>query len=266
MGVMEGFTEGSRKLQHGEWRNGSFAEYLKAPLENCYLLNENRLCKPVSEGGLGYSIEQLTSFGQALVAFGGLKAINLQAGEIIIVAPATGGFGSSAVILALAMGAGKVIALGRNKTALAELEQLAPGRVATVQIVGDSKVELEEIQKAAAGATVSAYFDISPAVAEKSSHINASFMALAPYSRVALMGGQTLMTIPHRVVMHRNLTLYGKWMYEREDIPKLIHLIEVGQFKLDHMKVVAEFGLDEWEKAFDLAAEAGISEVVVIKP
>jgi D-arabinose 1-dehydrogenase-like Zn-dependent alcohol dehydrogenase len=42
------------KLMEGEWRNGSFAEYAKFPLENVFALDEDVLC-----GKMGYSIADL---------------------------------------------------------------------------------------------------------------------------------------------------------------------------------------------------------------
>lgn len=39
-------------------------------------------------------------------------------------------------------------------------------------------------------------------------------------------------SIPHSVVMHRNLQLKGKWMCERKDIGALVKMVEVGVLKL----------------------------------
>lgn len=89
----------------GEWRDWTYAEYAKVPLENCFPLDEERLLGPIEEGGLGYRVENLTQIPRLLVPNGGLKDINLQAGETIIIAPATGMFGGRAVDVALAMGA-----------------------------------------------------------------------------------------------------------------------------------------------------------------
>lgn len=105
MGLSEGGTDGSRKLMRDEWRQGTFAEYAKLPLENLYFLDEEKLCGSPTDGGLGYAPEQLCWMLQALVPFGGLRSIGLQPGETVIIAPATGGFGSAAVVVALAMGA-----------------------------------------------------------------------------------------------------------------------------------------------------------------
>jgi NADPH:quinone reductase-like Zn-dependent oxidoreductase len=90
---------------HGEWRDWTYAEYAKVPLENCFPLDEARLLGSVETGGLGYSLENLTQIPRLLVPHGGLADIKLQAGETIIIAPATGMFGGRAVEVALAMGA-----------------------------------------------------------------------------------------------------------------------------------------------------------------
>ena len=85
------------------------------------------------------------------------------------------------------------------------------------------------------------------------------------------MGGITDdVPIPHSVVMHRNLTLKGKWMFEREDIRRMIKMVENGVMKLGEsagVKIVGTFGLDEWDKAFTAAEKnAGMGETTLITP
>ena len=101
---------GARKLMSGEWRNSTYAQYARVPLENCFPLDEARLCGSLVDGGLGYNVAQLTWLGMPVVGYGGLRRIRLQAGETVIIAPATGGFGGAATMMALAMGA-RVIAM-----------------------------------------------------------------------------------------------------------------------------------------------------------
>lgn len=101
---------GARILMGGEWRNSTYAQYAKVPLENCFVMNEKLLCSPTKDTGLAYSFNQLAWIGTPLVGYGGLRRIGLQAGETIIIAPATGGFGGATVIMALAMGA-RVLAM-----------------------------------------------------------------------------------------------------------------------------------------------------------
>ena len=76
--------------------------------------------------------------------------------------------------------------------------------------------------------------------------------------------------IPHVRVVHWNLRIQGKWMHEQEDIFALLRMAERGNLKLGKsagMMTVGAFSLEEWEKAFDVAAErAGMGESVVITP
>lgn len=67
--------------------------------------------------------------------------------------------------------------------------------------------------------------------------------------------------------MHKNMRLYGKWMYEREDIDDLFKLIENGLLDIGVAQVVGEYPLEQWKEAWDAAAEkAGFAQLVVIKP
>ena len=54
LGVHEGHTEGSKKLMRGEWKDATYAEFAKLPLENCFPLNENLLVDK-----LDYKVEDL---------------------------------------------------------------------------------------------------------------------------------------------------------------------------------------------------------------
>ncbi|MCJ1399487.1 hypothetical protein MMC11_002689 [Xylographa trunciseda] len=265
-GVHEGFTDGSRTLMRGEWRDSTYAEYMKVPLENCVALDEKRLLGKVEDGGLGYEIADLTYLSSLVVPYGGLRSINLQAGETVIVAPATGSFGGAAVHVATAMGA-RVIAMGRNKDALAKVAGSFE-RVEAVPITGDVAADMKALQ---AFGPIDAYFDISPPQAAGSTHLKSGIMALRPGGRVSLMGGiMGDVAIPHSAIMHRNLTLKGCWMYTREDLGAMAKLVERGVLKLGPgagVKVVGQFGLGEWAKAFDTAAEnAGVGLQTIIKP
>lgn len=70
-----------------------------------------------------------------LVPYGGLHDISLQAGETVIVTPATGPFGGAAVLIALTM-AVKLVAMGRNTEyhGRSSISVSRPERVRTVPI------------------------------------------------------------------------------------------------------------------------------------
>src|SRR5450755_1327653 len=77
------------------------------------------------------------AIGMFLVPYGGLLAANVQAGETVLINGATGGFGTAGVAVALGMGAGRVVATGRNAASLQDLRQRFGARVHTVQFSGD---------------------------------------------------------------------------------------------------------------------------------
>ena len=65
--------------------------------------------------------------------------------------------------------------------------------------------------------------------------------------------------IPHTKVMHSNLSLRGKWMYERQDVRDLIKLVENGVVPLKLGKetdaTTKAFKLEDWSDGFDFAAD-----------
>ncbi|KAE9387310.1 GroES-like protein [Gymnopus androsaceus JB14] len=265
-GIIEGFTEGSRKLMHGEWRNSSYAEYTKFPLENCIPLNEQHLLGSPSAGGLGYAAEDLCQISRFLVPYGGLDDIGLKPGETIIVAPATGQFGGGAVRVALAMGASRVIAMGRNEAALKQLSALSD-RVVTVKITGNEQADAEALEKLG---PAEVFFDISPPMAAGSTHFKSAIAALGHSGRISLMGGvRADLSFLYSDFMHRNLSMKGTWMYSRAQILNFIKLIDSGLLPLGQkagLTVRGKFGLEEWKEAFEVASLAGTEGTVVIAP
>ncbi|OZJ04155.1 hypothetical protein BZG36_03123 [Bifiguratus adelaidae] len=93
--------------------NGAMAEQMLIPLENVVVLPKAWIKNP----------PLLVSLTPLFVPFGGIIAANFQPGQTLLVLGATGNFGSPAVLIALAMGAKKVIIPGRNKQKLDELVQ-----------------------------------------------------------------------------------------------------------------------------------------------
>ncbi|KAF2735348.1 NAD(P)-binding protein [Polyplosphaeria fusca] len=260
--MLSGFSEVGKAhaLMSGEWRDSTYAQFAKVPLENCHPLDEERLCGPPMDGGLGYSKEQLTWIGMALVAYGGLRTIGLQVGETVVVAPATGGFGGAGVLVALAMGA-KVIAMGRNKEILDSLSKLSP-RVRIVPLAGDAEHELEALTESG---PVDAYLDMSPPTASNSTYRKTAIKALRNGGRISLMGGLSSDNdLPLFDIAAKNLTLQGKLMYDFHHIRDMIKLIEGGMLSLDPIKVAGKFGLEQWEEAFGVAAGMKYNEVTVL--
>jgi D-arabinose 1-dehydrogenase-like Zn-dependent alcohol dehydrogenase len=202
--IYEGATDGSKKLMRDAWRDGTFAEYARVPLENCILLDEARLCD-----GLGYSHHDLAYIAFLLVPYGGLRDIQLEPGETIVICPATGFYGSLGVQVAIAMGA-KVIAMGRNEEKLAKLVEdirsRSPGaNIGAVQITGNEDNDVSALKSYGA---VDAVLDITPSEASLSTHTRSAIKALRRGGRVSLMGSTKNISVPEILV--NNITLKGR--------------------------------------------------------
>lgn len=68
------------------------------PLEICVPLDESKLRQ-----GLGYDILGLRYIRHLLVSYSGLRDINIEPGETVIVAPETDGLGGAGVQVAIAL-------------------------------------------------------------------------------------------------------------------------------------------------------------------
>lgn len=77
----------------------------------------------------------------------------------MVINGATGNFGSAAVAVALAMGAARVVATGRNADSLKTLAQRYGSCVRAAPVVGDEEADKEIIQNAA-GRPIDVVLDI----------------------------------------------------------------------------------------------------------
>ncbi|KAF2159017.1 hypothetical protein M409DRAFT_71355 [Zasmidium cellare ATCC 36951] len=248
-GVNDGFSSGSKKLMAEGYRDWTYAEYCLAPLENLTLLNADRLLGEPSSGGLGYKIEELNFITTALVPFSGLRDNGLKPGQTVIIAPANGPFGGA-----------EVIAMGRDTSKLAELRRNVPyaERLQTVPITGDMQADANELKKAG---KIDVYLDIGPMQAHNSTQIKSfSFMG----------GYREDFAIPHGLIVAKNISLHGRYMYEPKAVVELIDMVQNGILKLGNpsgTEIVGSYPLDKWHEAWDAAVEnAGVGKTVVVKP
>lgn len=240
--------DGGLKLQK-HFHHGSFAERMLLPTENAYPL------------GFISSTEaaQWSAISQLLVPYGGLLALDLKAGETVLVSGATGNFGSSGVAVALAMGAGCVIAPGRNENMLAELVRRFGSRVRCVKLTGDETADRDRMKKAAPG-PIDCVLDLLPPSAETRA-VRAAVMTVREFGRVVLMGGVGMLGgddlgLPYPWIMRNNITIRGQWMYPREANSRLISLIQAGLLDL-RLFEITRFDLDDANEAVSFAASNG---------
>ncbi|KAF7192670.1 Alcohol dehydrogenase 1 [Pseudocercospora fuligena] len=263
VGIHEGFSDGSRKLAREVWHDGAFAEYIRVPLENCLALNETKLCQELS-----YSIPDLMYLSNLLVAYGGLRDIRIEAGDTVVVCPATGAFGGAGVLVAAAMGA-KVIAMGRNETELERLKKymrrgLPWSAIETVKITGDQSADTAALE---VHGPVDAILDLTPPFASGSTHLKSAVAALRYEGRVSLMGFND-MPLSEAKLIADNITLKGKLMYSREDMKQSVKILERGMLpKGGDLVDTKIYSLADHKSALDAAAEwTGLGKQVVFVP
>ena len=255
--VLQGITAGDErglKLQK-YFGDGAWAERVRVPTENAIAIGSIAEDKaPV-----------WAMLGRSLVPYGGFVAADLRPGETVVVNGATGAFGSAGVAVALAMGAGCVIATGRNGAALEELSRRFGARVRPVRMVVDEEKDRASIVGAAEG-PIDLVLDLMPPAAVPA-QVTAALMTVRPSGRVVLMGGvRQDIHFPYAWLMRSGITLRGQWMYARESVGRLIALVRSGLLDLE-ATAVTRFSLEDVNEAVaHAAAHAGAFEATVICP
>lgn len=244
--------EGGLRLQR-HYNGGSWAEQMRVPTENAIPIG------PISHADAG----GWCAMGSYLVPFGGFLKGDLKAGETVLVSGATGGFGRAAVAVALAMGAGCVVAAGRNRSALDGLARRHAERVRTVAMTGVEETDRQAMIDAAPG-PIDCVFDILPPMAS-AVQARAAIMTVRRYGRVILMGGVNMqggtgLELSYAWLMRNCVTLHGVWMYPPHAPAALTKMMRSGQLPLDGK--ATRFGLDQINEAVaHAAANKGRSEL-----
>jgi alcohol dehydrogenase len=255
--ILQGWTyrtEAALPL-HRRYRHGSYAERMRLPAENLTPLGD---IDPAEAG-------RWCALSRLLVPYGGLLAGDLRAGEILVVSGATGGFGGAGVAVALAMGAARIVAAGRNLDTLDDLARRFGPRVRTVRMTGVEANDRQNIMDAAAG-RIDLVLDFLPREAS-AMQVQAAILAAGHGGRVVLMGGvRSDLSLNYNMMMHKELTVRGAWMYPRQAVARMAELVRAGLIDL-HQFELTEFALDEANAAVaHAAANAGPRQLTVIRP
>lgn len=264
-----GEGEQGARLMQGAWRDGALQQFQRVPLENCYALDEARLLR----GPAALTPPELASISMFAVAAGGLiEAAGLRAGETVVVGPSGGSFGGAAVELALASGA-NVIALGRSQAKLDAMARAlgSPATLRLVAMTGDAAADAKAIlRETPGGAGADIVNDWTPGAMETPPFLEAAVRALRSGGRVVLSGGASgAAAIPYAYMVHKNLTMSGKWMCSPETLKQTIAMITQGVLKVGRRdgSVVNVYPLEDFEAAFDNAEkEGGWRNYTIIAP
>lgn len=247
------FGPASERIQ-ADWPNGSLAEYTLLPASSAV----------PADGFADMPAAQLSAAARFVVPYGGLVRGRLAAGETLIVNGATGAYGSAAVLVALAMGAGRVVAAGRNRAKLDALVALGGQALTSVALTGDSTVDAHNLREAAGGAADIA-LDIVGNAKEPSSTL-AALNALRREGRLILMGSLMVdLPVPYLHLMLNSIEIIGNFMHRADAFTHILAMVRAGRLDLGAIKPTV-FALEDLPLAMDAAAIAGSLEQVVIQP
>jgi alcohol dehydrogenase len=234
-------TDAALALQ-ARWRDGVFAEIAHWPAA-CVTPLTRLDDRPATE---------LIALAKLIVPFGGLQRTGLHGGETILVNGATGYFGSGGVMLAVAMGAGRVVAVGRKREALEGLRDAFGPRVIPAVVTGDVTGDLAAIRHAAGGRADVA-LDLLGSAKSTSTTLSC-LRALKRGGRLVLMGSAEVpLELSFREMLANDWEVVGQFMYERTAPGQLAALATEGLLDLKKI-IVTTFKLADFKRAVEAAA------------
>lgn len=212
------------------WPNGTLAEKMLLPAENL---------TPVEPAIEHSSVESLCRLGWFGTAYSAFEKTGFQAGQSVAVLGATGLLGSSTVLLALALGASRVIAVGRSKDRLAGLCDLDP------------RVETATHPPRAGDAVDLA---ISAMAGDDPTPLENALLGLKRYGSLVQLAS---LGNPPKIagLVTRDISLRGSLWFPRQTPSRLVSLIASGALRLDRIKSHT-YSLNEVNEAIARGAEA----------
>lgn len=232
----------SQRLQE-IWHDGVFAELALMPAE----------CVTPVPGLDDLPAKRICCLGKYTVAFGGWSRGDLRPGETAVVNGATGNLGSAAVQLALALGAARVVALGRDGTTLDRLAAALGPRVVPVVLSGDTAADRDRVLDRNGGPADVA-LDLVGQAADGAATLT-TLAGLRPGGRLVLMGSMKVpLELDYNAVMLRNIDIRGAFMFPRHTLARLAALVQSGLLDLEKLDLW-DFPLNRFEDAIEQATK-----------
>lgn len=248
------FDDASLRAQ-ADWPDGTLADHALLPA-SCLV--------PVDPALAGLPAERLAVTSRFVVPYGGLVRGRLAAGETVIVTGATGAYGSAAVTVALAMGAGRVVAAGRNRERLAEIAAGGGKAVVAVALSGNVDEDATRLRDAAGGGADLA-FDMVGGATDPNATL-AELRSLRRGGRLVLMGSMGVdLPVPYLHVMLNSLEIIGNFMHPADAYARVLAMVRAGRLALDSVSARL-FALSDLRAAMDNAAAAPGNEATVVLP
>ncbi len=239
---LTGLTPGAERLQH-IWRDGTFAERILWPAQ---------ALTPI-KGFSAIDYARISCVSSLAIPYGGLLRGEFRPGQTLIVNGATGRLGTAAILVALALGAGKIVAVGRDQQALTKVRQLDERRITPVILTGRHDSDVANIQATAQGADM--VLDMLGGAVTPDPTL-ACLQALRPRGTAVWMGGvQATIPLSYAQLMLSEITIRGAFMYPRSAPAELLNMIAAGTLDLSALHINT-FPLEQFNEALDYAAQS----------
>lgn len=236
-----GLTPNSGRLLE-TWKQGSFAEQAIYPVENV---------TPIT--GLDQMDDsKLAAINYMSIAYGGLLKGNLKPGQSVLINGATGNMGASAVLVALAMGATTVFAVGRNADVLKSLQTLDVNRVVPIVLEGPEEEYSSLLLSKASG--VDLVLDALGTVLTP--HLTAAAIStLRPKGTAVFIGGVfTDIPVSYYDMLTREITITGSFMYPVTAPKEIVNMIRANTLSIEALRA-DEFALQDINEAVTHATQ-----------
>ncbi len=225
------------------WPDGTYAELARMPAA---------VVTPLPAALDTVPAELLAGIGKFAVPYGGLLRGGLLGGETVVVNGATGSFGSAGALLALALGAGRVVAAGRDRAALEALVAAAGPRLVPVPLTGDITQDVAALRRAAGGAA-----DLGLDLVGRADSADATLATLHSLrrgGRLVMMGSaQVPLPLSFGEMLGNDWQVLGCFMYPADVPARLAGLIAGGQLDLGQVRL-QRFPFDALPAAIGAAA------------
>jgi alcohol dehydrogenase len=251
--VERGRTDAPAKALQAMWPDGTLAEMACMPAS---------VLTPQPSSLDGTPAERLAAIAKFAVPYGGFLRAGLQAGETVVVNGASGYFGSAAALLALALGAARVVAAGRDIAALRDVQEAAGPRLVPVALSGDAARDAAALRDAAGGGVDLALDIVGRADSAESTL--AALRSLRRGGRLVLMGS-VRQPLPLVVgdMLANDWQVMGCFMYPPDVPARLATLIASGMLDLSKVRV-QRFPLERMEDAMAAAAKMRGLDITVV--
>ena len=225
-----------------DWPDGVFAQYALSPAA----------CVTRLDGLTQVPAERLAAISKFVVPYGGFLRGDFRPGDVAIVNGASGYFGSAGVLVALAMGAARVVAAGRDRAALDAVAKAGGSRVSTVALSGDVPADTQALRAASGGAAGLALDIVGRA--QSAASTMATLGALRRGGRLVLMGSVTQpLSINVGTILANDWSVIGNFMYPKDAPARLARMIASGLLDMNAI-TIQRFTLAELPSAMDAAA------------